>query len=178
MNLESVFVVLVTGLAVWLASYAFYWWMIRPALVAKLRRHLCEQESAIVLELLESQRPGRISALRVLRDRAQRLRQRLDDLSLSRLCAYEASAKMKAQRETEDLIIAGADLDVRQLERELNIKMFFGILINSPVFALLGIGVVSLMTMFAVCARIFNKVIGHAWEIGDGSIHSASKIAA
>ena len=164
MNIETAFLIVVTALLVWLAVYSFYWNFMRPALAAKLRLEISILEGEVLELLMPAARPERRDPLRVVLDRCQRAKRNLYSLSISRVLLTEVAPDIEAEIKRERLVVTGAAPDIARLDDKLSMYLFFVVLINSPLFATIGIGLFGLTSVFDSIRRLLNSVTNKSWE--------------
>lgn len=162
--MQTAFTVLTVGLLVWLALYYTYWWLVRPAFVAKLRLTLTTIEGEIITMLLDTQRPDRRDPLRLVLARCIRAKRNVDSLSLSRVCLAEISPEVEENFKRERATIAVAADDIREINDRITYRLYFALLVNSPLFASIGIGLAATMEIFGSVKRFVSTVTDRSWE--------------
>lgn len=164
MNLETAFIAIAGSLVAWLALHSFYWCIIRPALVAKVRLSITELENEAISSTLETCTSLRRDALRIVLTRCAKAKRNIHELSLSRILLTEIRPEVISQFNHERAVLASAPLDVQRLDSGLSMRLFIAVMVNSPLFAIVGIGVVSLKEIFGRLRKFFNAVTARTWE--------------
>jgi hypothetical protein len=110
-----------------------------------------------------------VEPLRIVLDRARRAKKALGILSLSTIILAEVSPEIDAEIKREQLVLKGAPADIRELNGALSYHLFFTILVNSPLFAFIGLALVSMVDLFESVKRGYNTVTLKSWEAAAAS---------
>jgi hypothetical protein len=164
MNAENTFLAIVVSLVLWLALYYAYWWLVRPVLATKLRVAIISIEGSVIAKLLDGGSPERREALQIVLNRCQRAKRNVHRLSLSRILLAEITSEAVSQFNRERLLLAQSHADIRELDAAITLRLYFSVLINSPLFSTIGVGLVALMEFFERFRRLFNAVTTRSWE--------------
>jgi len=162
--METLFIIALAALPVWVALYGVYLGFVRPGLHAKYRYHFTTIENAAIIELISATTPARISALKTIRVRCRRARNAIDKLSIGSILLQDVAPKTDAEIKAERLIMDAAPLDLRQQNERVTALLFFTVLANSPTFSLLGIGLFGLSVVFGAAKSLVARVTDQAWD--------------
>lgn len=162
--METAFIVIVAILPILLVGYAFYWGFVRPALTAKLSLSITLIESEAVELLMHASRPDRTSPLGIVLSRCKRAKRHMHQLTLSRVLLTEIPKEVESEFSSERLVLLGAAEDIKKLDAALNYRLFVVLLVNSPLFAILGIGLSSMADIFSTARNMYMRVTDKTWE--------------
>jgi hypothetical protein len=173
MNAEFAFITIGTILVLWLPLYYIYWWLVRPALATKLRVAITHIEGQVIEKLLEKDLRDRREPLEIVLSRCQRAKRNVHRLSICRVLLSEITPGIVADFNRERLLLARSSPDIRELDAAITLRLYFAILINSPLFSTIGVGLVALMEFFDRFRRLFNAVTARSWEATASDLRTA-----